>query len=203
MVSDALMTTSSPEAEEVQELGREGVGTIKRWLESTTHIELPWDVYHQRPSCTVVHLAGRKSFDLCGHFLTGDKDLLHVECKRYKTPGRQYKEFQKFLAISYSSAVKEIEELGADRKRHFLWVTYHPFSLEHWASLETHEEMAKALKEYPELLPPPRMVDQNLLRAVANRTMVLVFNAKQEDISLTRDELQKVRTVLDRKGRSL
>lgn len=191
-------------AEETQELGREGVAIIKRWLEATTFIELPFDAYHHKLDCVIPHLGANKKkvFDLQGHFLIDKKSPIVVESKRYTTPGGQYKEFLHFLAIAYSSTVKEIEDLGGSRDRHFLWVTFHPFNLENWTALETREQMIKALELHPDYL-DKRGIDEDLIREVASRVMVLVFNPKQENLSLTRQELNIVRVHIDRKADSL
>lgn len=189
-------------AEGTQELGRTGVATVKRWLEATTFIELPFDVYNHTLDCTIAHIGGVKRFDLQGYYLTGNKGPIFVESKRYSTPGGQYKEFLRFLAIAYSSTVKEDKELGGHKERHFLWVTFHPFNLENWSVFESHEHMCLALSKNPELLGGEE-IDQNLVREVSSRIMVLLFNPKQEAISLTRQELKAVRLHIDRKANSL
>ena len=189
-------------AEETQELGREGVAIIKRWLEATTFIELPFDAYNNTLDCIQPHLDGRKTFDLKGHYLIGKKEPIVVECKRFSSPGGQYSEFLHFLAIAYSSTVKEQDDLGGARARHFLWVTFHPFNLANWAQLETRDQMVKALVEHPEYL-QGRDIDEGLVRDVSSRIMVLVFNPKQEALSLTRNELNTFRVHIDRKADSL
>jgi hypothetical protein len=190
------------EAEEIQELGREGVAIVKRWLEATTFIELPFDVYHHAPECSVLHLTGRKKLDLAGHFLMGKKDILVVECKRYSSDNGQYKYFQHFLCVAYAATLKDIVDFGRAKSRHYLWVTFHPFNLSRWKHFETHEEIALALDKYPEYLGGTE-IDADLIREIADRIMVLVFNPKQEHLSLSREELQKFRTIVDRKGDSL
>jgi hypothetical protein len=190
------------DAEEIQEIGRRGVATLKRWLEATTFIELPYDAYNHSADCLVPHLAGKKKFDLSGYFLTGSKRPIMIESKTYSTPGGQYKEFQRFLCIAYSSAIKELEDVGVDRERHFLWVTFHPFNLEHWARLESRDQLVQALALHPGYL-NSRAIDEDIVRRVAGRIMVLVFNPKQEEISLTKDELRLVRTVINRKALEL
>jgi hypothetical protein len=106
------------------------------------------------------------------------------------------------LAIAYSSTVKEKEDLGGARERHFLWVTFHPFNLDNWTALETRDQMAKALEHHPGYL-DGRQIDEDLLREVSSRVMVLVFNPKQENLSLTRQELKLFRVHIDRKAESL
>lgn len=186
-------------AEEVQEIGRKGVAILKRWLEATTYMELPYDAYNHRIDCTMQTLSGTKALDLAGRMLTGNKEPVFVESKRYKTSGGQYQEYKKFLCIAYSATVKEIEDFGDTRSPLFYWVTFHPFNLENWSKLETFEFMKAALEEHPEYL-GGRDVDLQLVFDVSSRVTVLVFNEKQEALSLTRDELETIRRYLNRKA---
>jgi hypothetical protein len=189
-------------AEETQELGRRGIATIKRWLEATTFLELPFDAYNQRIDCTVKTCTNQmKCFDLTGYYLTGNKDRVYVEGKRYSSAGSQYPEFQKFLAIVYGVAMLEKRDFGAYRSTHFLWVTYHPFKLKSWSKLESPAEMRSAIECHPELA--GQDIDQRVLADLSSRIGVFVFNEKQEALSLTSEELQKVRVALDRKANSL
>lgn len=195
-----VFAEAPPMAEEVQALGREGVAVVKRWLEATTHIRLDYDVYDFTAQCIVPHFGGRegiKRFDLAGQFTSDKRSPVYVECKRYRTPGGQAEEFKEFLRIAYSSTLWNIQNYTRDRGTRFLWVTTHPFSQKQWVNLETHSYMRKALEEKPEYLGGSDY-DDDRLREVAERIMVLVFNPKQKDLSLTIGELLKVRTVLDR-----
>jgi hypothetical protein len=186
-----------PMAEEVQELGREGVAVIKRWLEATTFLELSYDIYDRPQECIVPYFGGRKRFDLAGRYMTGDRNRVVVECKRYRSAGGQAAEFAEFLRIAYSATLKDIEHFGRDRETHFYWVTYHPFSQTKWRHLERHATMRAALEANPKYLGGSE-IDDDRLRQVASRVSLLVFNAKQEALSLTPQELNLIRTVLDR-----
>jgi len=192
-----ILAEDPPMAEEVQALGHEGVLIIKRWLESTTHIELSYDVYDFTPFCIVPYIGGKKRFDLAGRYMSGDKAPVYVECKRYRTAGGQAAEFDQFLRIAYSSTLSEIQYRGRDLGTRFIWVTYHPFSQKKWATLETHENMRRALLAEPTFLGNTQ-IDEERLRDMASRVMVLVFNPKQEALSLTTEEVKQVRTILDR-----
>ncbi len=189
--------------EDVQELGREGAATLKRWLEATTYIELPFDAYHHAIDCTIFTLGGKKNLDLVGHMLTGNKEPVFVECKRYTSASRQYTEFKKFLAIAYGHTAKEIEDHGKSRKSNYYWVTFHPFNLENWTKLETFEHLKAALAEHPDYQGGEDNFDDTLGHEVASRVTVLVFNPKQEQLSLTREELESIRTILKRKAKEL
>ena len=186
-----------PKAEEIQAIGREGVAILKRWLEATTYLEFSWDAYDNAKDCIVPYIGGTKTFDLVGRYLTGEKSSVVVEAKRYTSAGGQYKEFKQFLRIAYSASLKDIEIYGRDRGNHYLWVTFHPFNLDHWSELEHHDHMRIALLEDATML-DGRPVSEDLLRQVVARVMVLVFNPKQEQLSLTKSELLKIRQYLER-----
>lgn len=193
------------EAEFTQELGREGVATVKRWLEATTFLELPWDAYHHKKEVTILHPGGKKKLDLAGHYLTGRKNRVLVECKRYSSVGRQHKEFRRLLAIAYGAVQRErddYEDAQYDSNAQYIWVTYNPFAQEEWVTLETRDQLVRGLVENADVHKDGD-VDEDLARAVADRFTVLVFNKKQEELSLNREELMLVRTVLDRKADSL
>lgn len=64
----AIMTDMADE--ESQELGREGVGMVKAWLESTTWLELPMNAYEDKHRCKVQYAPDKvKKFDLRGNFI--------------------------------------------------------------------------------------------------------------------------------------
>jgi hypothetical protein len=193
------------DAEFTQELGREGVAIIKRWLEATTFIELPFDAYHHKKEVTILYPGGKKKLDLGGHYLTGRKSPVFVECKRYSSPGRQHKEFRRLLAIAYGNVQREreiYEDPKYDSNAHYIWVTFNPFAQDNWSNLETHGELVRGLNENPDVH-SGEAPDDDLTRIVADRITVLVFNKKQEQLSLNREELMLVRTVIDRKAEAL
>lgn len=191
------------DAEEVQKMGLDGVTEIKRWLEATTHLELPFDVYHHPEECTIPYMGGkRKKLDLFGWYLTGNKEPIHVECKAYSGDSGQYQDFQHLLGIAYSAALRDPEIWGKVRPRHYYWVTYHPFALGRWKDLETRNEMAAALELHPQYL-ANSAVDEGLIREVSSRVTVLVYNRKMDALTLTRDELQRIYPVIERKGESV
>ncbi|PPG39451.1 hypothetical protein [Pseudoclavibacter sp. RFBA6] len=188
--------------EDVQELGRRGVADLKRWLEATTYMELPFDAYNHSIDCTVQTMATPKQFDLAGYMLEKTKSPVIVEAKNYSSAGRQYEEFRKFQAIAYSHAVHEIETFKKSRKPIFLWVTFHPFAVTKWNSLESVSHLKDSLASYPDFL-AERPIDDEIAASVAKRISILVFNKRQKKWSLTRTELELIRHKLDRKGRTL
>jgi hypothetical protein len=189
-------------AEGTQDVGRVAAALTKRWLESTTYIELPWNAYKHGPMCVVTCLDdSTKTFDLSGFFLD-DQTPLMVESKGVQGAQGQLLEYRKFLAIAYSSTVREIDA-RQESKRHFNWATTHPFGFsKDWAQLETHTTVREAVEEFPDLL-PGREPDEDILRTVSQRIWLLVMNRKQERVFLTPEEVGRVHTLLKRKESSL
>jgi len=180
-------------------LGLKGVLFIKRWLESTTHIDLPFNAYENQAVCTLPLLNGNvKRWDLSGFFLGKDVRPLVVEAKAYSTPGHQGTEYVKYLANAYSATAKEMAEVG-DRRREFIWVTSHPFSQKRWKDLLSRDYMHEALKDNADVL-GGNEVDDNLVETLADRLWVLVIHQKQESLLLRPKELLAVHRVLKRKG---
>lgn len=194
-------------AEAVQEQGRRGVQTVKRWLEATTFIELQWNVYENTRYCSLQLLDGSiKRWDLAGSFLTGDRQMIYVENKDYSSAGDQARQFQEFLVNCYSATAYGVQTWGEEHAE-FVWVTTHPFGpMAQWSKLATRDSIVAAveaaLAEDDGLL-GGAPVDRDLADVVASRTWVLVFNKKQTELSLDRRELDIVLAALKRKESTL
>lgn len=108
--------------------GLEGTLAVKRWLESTTHLEFPFNAYEDEAQCTLMRLdSQRKRYDLSGFFLTGVRRPVVVESKHYSAVGKQPEDYIEYLANAYSTTAQDLNTVG-DRLRHYFWVTTHPFS---------------------------------------------------------------------------
>lgn len=188
--------------EATQEDGRIAAFFTKRWLESSTYIDLPWNSYKHDAMCRVECLDGlEKGFDLVGLFLD-DQTQIVVENKGVGSAGDQWQEFRELLAIAYSSTVRE-RDLGRDTKRVFAWVTTHPFGYsQDWLTLSSPDQIRAALQEFPKYL-AGRTVDNAILIDVAARIWVLVFSEKQKRLLLQPDEVSRVHALLKRKGDEL
>lgn len=191
--------------EEVHELGREGVGMVKAWLEATTWMEFPFNSNEDGDRCTVLLLEGKKKFDLRGFHL-GDKNtrrIMTVECKRYTTKGGQAAEFQRFLAIAYSYHARHKKDYGKAQAEDFLWVTSNPFKTDGWSELCSESSIIAAVKhpKHVDVIGEDHEIDDEIVRLVAQHLWLLVFDQnKQMQITLTRDELKRVMAVVDREG---
>ena len=190
-------------AEAVQKKGMDGANLAKRWLESTTCIELPFDAYNNAPVSTLRRLDGKvKVYDLFGCIFTSPRIPLYVESKGFDTPGgKQGKEFWEFLANAYSITAQDLRD-GLDARREFWWITRHPFNSTDWSSLTSAERIKTALKEHhPEAL-NGESINVDLLGTVSSRVELFVVNKRQEDFMLSPEELALVESKLNRKGKT-
>jgi hypothetical protein len=190
-----------PAAETVQKKGMDGVDLAKRWLESTTWIELPFDVYNNAPVCTLRRLDGKvKRYDLFGSIHHDRPIPLYVEVKDYDSAGgKQAEEYWEFLANAYSITAQDLKD-GEDARREFMWITRHPFSSTDWSELTSAERIKKALEKQPAALNGDA-VDADLLAKVSERLWLLVLHKRQEGLMLTAEELSLVESKLNRKGK--
>ena len=185
-------------AEATQMKGLEGALAVKRWLESTTHLEFPFNAYEDEAQCTLMRLDGhKKRYDLTGFFLTAVRRPVVVESKNYSGVGNQPGDYVEYLANAYSTTAQDIKTIG-DTRRQYFWVTTHPFSQTRWPELTGHEEVRRALQAHPEAL-NGEVIDEELLRIVASRLWLFVMPGRCDELSLSRDELQLVFAVLRRK----
>jgi hypothetical protein len=184
------------EAEHVA--GEEGVLSAKRFLESTTYVNITFTVYDDDVQTTLTGLDGlRKTFDLTGFFLGDDRRPLFVEVKNYNAVGDQASEYTKFLATAYSVTADGIER-HLDRRTEFMWATWHPFSQTKWPRLTSEEEIRDALRAHPEMA--RNSVDEQIVRRVAQRLWLVPMHRRQDELLMTRDELLTVYKALGRKG---
>lgn len=184
--------------EAVQETGREGVLEAKRWLESTTRVQLPFNAYEMTSQCSLPLLGDAvKCYDLRGYFFDDGRPLL-VEVKKYSSAGDQGPLFKRFLAEAYSTTAKHWQQVG-DPKFEFMWVTWHPFSQTDWSTILTPGYMTTALAANDDVL-DKQAVNRTVLDAVSQRTWVLVLHDKQRELRPADNEIAKILTHLGRLG---
>ncbi|RLK61901.1 hypothetical protein [Actinokineospora cianjurensis] len=188
-------------AESVQQDGIDGVDFAKRWLESTTWIDLPFDAYNNAPICTLTRLDNKmKRYDLFGSIHTSPPSPVYVEVKNYtSTGGKQGEEYWEFLANAYSITARDIKN-GEDGRREFMWITRHPFNQTDWTALTSAGRINAALGKHPEVL-DGQAIDIDLLSTVADRLWLLVVHQRQEGLMLSAEELSIVESRLNRKGK--
>lgn len=189
-------------AEAVQQKGWDGVALAKRWLESTTWIELPFDAYETTQVCTLTRLDGEtKVYDLHGYLFTKPRVPVYVEVKDYDSAGgKQGLEFWQFLSNAYSITARDLASASGDGRREFMWVTRHPFQLNDWADLTTPKRIEAALAKDPEAL-GGGSVDADVVALTAERVWLLVVHKRQDRLTLTPAELHNIEALLQRKAK--
>jgi hypothetical protein len=114
--------------------------------------------------------------------------------------GKQGTEYWAFLANAYSITAQDLKD-GEDARREFMWITRHPFNSTDWATLTSAERIKKALEDHhPEAL-NGETINVDLLASVSDRLWLLVLHKRQERLMLTAEELSRVESMLNRKGR--
>lgn len=187
-------------AEAAHEEGRKGVMFTKRWLESTTHMELDVDAYDWASECTVTCLDDSlQTFDMKGRIFKS-KAPVFVENKAYSTVGGQAAAYQDFLAIAYSATVREMDRTH-DPRWEFMWVTTHPFAQTSWSKLTKATQIKKALEEDTTGLLAGRPIDDDVVALLRDRVWLLVLNKRQDELTLKPRELSKIEGLLNRKGK--
>jgi hypothetical protein len=106
--------------------------------------------------------------------------------------------YTEYLANAYSIMANEIQTQG-DTGREYIWVTYDPFALGRWSGLLGKKELRLALKAHPAAL-NGGVFNEELVDLLVGRLWLLVTHDKQDTLTLTRPELQKIYAVLDRKA---
>lgn len=181
--------------EQQHEAGREGVQRVKRWLESTTRFEVPWDVYGSPNQLTVTLLTGAaKAFDLAGYLVGEDADAgprFYGEVKNYRSVSDQPTLYQEYLAVAYSAA-RQAMSTEHDPAVEFMWVTWHPFSQTKFLHLCGPDEIAAACGAFPDYLGDEEF-DRNFAETLAKRLWLLIVNPRQAEMTMSRAFLGEVR----------
>jgi hypothetical protein len=144
--------------EQTQLRGAEGSHAAKRWLESTTRAQVPWEnpdgVAAKKLTFSWEKEMPPKSkdfsFDL-GGFLCGEDDFGHnkqgelfvAEVKNYQNSSDQGSHFEKFLAKCFCA--KRHEPKSADV---FMWITWSPFKATTWSTLHSTSSIVDAVVEF-------------------------------------------------------
>lgn len=192
------VTTGAKNAEPVQKKGWDGALTAKRFLESTTMIDVHFDCYDSPAQCTLEMLDGTTQlFDLKGKFWASRNEVF-VESKNHSGPNDQAQRFEEFLAHAYSSTVKRAKVVSTDPCYEYIWVTWHPFAQGKWTKLLTKQNMRDALAVHPALL-GGEPVDDEFIDLLEGRIWLLVLHEKQSELMPDPAEIRIMCQALGRK----
>jgi hypothetical protein len=166
-------------------------------LERTTRADAPWVNPDQEEKLTHFWADGTPfSFDLGGLLRGGkfDGQEFVAEIKNYTTAGDQGTSYPEYLAKCYRAFTS-----APSRLDHFMWLTWHPFSLGAWASLCESQTVqgavvrhrVKCLGEHDETR-ANRLLDVDICQSVADRLWLIVLSAKQEELVIEDEDLDFV-----------
>lgn len=194
--------------EALHEKGRDGALRAKRWLEATTRVSHSWlntdGPIGRRCQFDWPHGGRSFSFDI-GGFLRGadfDGHSFLAECKKYSNVGNQPTEYPEYLAKCYVAYQKQ--PMWCD---HFMWITWHPFSVTTWSSLCSSDLVWKSvITERERVLgtsdenEAKQLINNDVVKDVADRLWLLVLTDKQEKLVIPRDHLALIRASEVEKG---
>jgi hypothetical protein len=178
--------------EAAHESGRVGVIRAKRWLESTTRVQITFDAYQSTPQCSLPIGGGEtKTFDLVGVHVEEDGNTkrcpLYVEVKHYSSASDQPQKYAEYLVAVYRAALHEKQ--SANRHLEFMWLTWHPFSVTKWSRLCSEGELRQTLNDAPDI----NDIDEDLVRALPNRLWLVVLGKRHDELTMGARLLGEVR----------
>lgn len=187
--------------EALHKAGDDGARRAKRWLEASTRVSKSWlntdPTIGARCQFTWPHGTTGFSFDI-GGFLCGGEFEGHsflAECKNYNTAGDQGTEYSMYLAKCYAAYMAQPR--WSD---HFMWITWHPFSVTTWASLCKRDKVRDSvLSEHNRVFgvdskdQAKGIIDETVVDAVADRLWLIVLSRNQERLVISRKHLALIR----------
>lgn len=191
----------------MHQAGRDGALRAKRWLEATTRVDAPWVNPDRADKLTHSWADGSPfSFDL-GGILRGGKfhgQEFVAEVKNYTTAGDQGQLYPEYLAKCYCAFTQ-----AASRLDHFIWLTWHPFSVTGWGSLCDSTTVQDAVISYrvkslgeADQTRANRLLDLDICRSVADRLWLIVLSRKQEELVIEDEDLDIVHAQQRKRQRS-
>lgn len=187
--------------EALHKAGDDGARRAKRWLEASTRVSKSW--LNTDPGigerCEFEWPQGKTSFSFdIGGFLCGGEFEGHsflAECKNYTGIGDQPAEYEAYLAKCYAAYLAQPK--WSD---HFMWITWHPFSVTTWKKLcERDKVHAAVLSESKRIFGADSreeaepLIDEEAVTAVSDRLWLIVLSQNQERLVISRKHLALIR----------
>jgi hypothetical protein len=183
--------------ETMHAVGRDGALRAKRWLEATTRVDAPWiNPEAVEKLAFNWHDGSQFTFDIGGLLRGGDLEGQQFlgEVKKYNQVGEQGTMYTEYLAKCFRAYTTM-----PGRCDHFMWITWHPFSLNRWAGLCGPAEVRAAVLEHHVRclgIDDLQQADDELpnadCEALAERLWLLVLSDKQETLVIDDDDLDHV-----------
>jgi hypothetical protein len=191
--------------ETAHKTGEDGLDITQRFLESTTWIELPLNVYDNEAACSLQRLDGTfKAWDLVGfiHPMSATKQRpLFVENKALNAEsGAQSGWYWEYLADAYSHTALNLKN-KMDTRAEFMYVTKYPFDQGSWKELTSAARIMTAVTtKHPAALGEDKF-DEKIARLLSERLWLIVLHDRQAELMLAASELAKIEAQLNRRGR--
>jgi hypothetical protein len=164
-------------------IGHDGAKRAKVWLEKTGRVDVNFSRYEVSEAAFLTFpkvLGDPFSFDLGGVLrLEGGRASFLGEVKRVSSAAGQGGMYQEYLAKCYRTAIQ------TGLPYHFMWITWHPFSLTTWTQLCTAEQIRAAVEAHKEAYCGDATIDDDLCEALAERLWLIVLSDRQEDLSMS------------------
>ncbi|HEV2360485.1 MAG TPA: hypothetical protein VGS21_02165 [Acidimicrobiales bacterium] len=175
-----------PAGETLHVQGHDGARRAKIWLEKTGRVEVHFSRYEleEAPFLTFPPLVGHPySFDLGGVLrLPSGTASFFGEVKKVSSEAGQGTQYQEYLAKCYRATVQSA------KPHHFMWITWHPFSVTTWAQLCTPEQVRAAVTSNKAAYCGEGPVDEETCSELAKRLWLIVLSDRQETLSMS-DEM--------------
>jgi hypothetical protein len=177
--------------EEAHIKGMQGVRRARQWLESTMRISSSYantdtPKWAEKLTLEWPHTGNTFSFDLGGTMRGAEYegDQFCAEVKNYTSASNQGIEFRSFLAKCYVARMSRYT-IGD----HFMWITWAPFSVNSWNTLDSPETVVEAVVEHRGRIfgdvteeKSRSLIDAETARSVSERLWVIVLSQKQETL---------------------
>ena len=172
-----------PAGETLHVIGQDGAVRAKVWLEKTGRVDVLFSRYEvaEAPFLTFRKVVGEPfSFDLGGILrLETGKVQFFGEVKKVSVEAGQGPMYKEYLAKCYRAAVQ------SEMPHHFMWITWHPFSVTSWSKLCTASEIKSAVEAHKEAYCGQDPVDDTICADLAERLWLIVLSDRQENLSMS------------------
>ena len=183
-----------PTGESLHVIGEEGASRAKLWLEKTGRVEVNFSRYEvgEAPFLTFKDVTNRTySYDLGGILrLDSGKVSFLGEVKKVTSEAGQGTMYREYLAKCYRTSVQ------SSLPFHFVWITWHPFSVTTWMKLCTAEEVKSAMIDRKEQYCDSFEIDDGLCERVAERLWLIVLSERQESLAMSDSMLGTLKKAL-------
>ena len=164
-------------------MGQDGARRAKVWLEKTGRVDVHFSRYEVAEAAflTFEKVTGDDfSFDLGGVLrLESGKVGFFGEVKKVSSESGQAAMYIEYLAKCYRALVT------SSKPYHFMWITWHPFSLTKWSKLCTAAEIKDAVEAHRNAYCGSDPIDDELCSKLAERLWLIVLSDRQETLSMS------------------